>query len=302
MDHTDPSLILSMTQDELDDLRASALAEAQHDWDLVNQLGIWEIVMNSSSVEEAKEKVKDLFYSLFHEVLSSSINSMIDSDIEAAAHSKQAHEEHLSSTAIDFNEIEPIRYPHTFDLAPEEIRFLSKVNGKSDLSEIPQYFTYEYHMDYKKVLGRLFGYGLLEISDASYDLQKLTIPQLKELLSDNGITPKGKKGDLISLALGNLSSDVLSSLPHHLITTEEGNLLLKDCEALLIFYNGFSNASWATPADILTELSINPGQDPYEILKHFIQLENRRLESKLASNTQDIDTLTLWQKNNPRGA
>lgn len=99
----------------------------------------------------------------------------------------------VSMSAIDFSEAELlfVKYLHHEPIS---------------LDYIPGYFTFEHHIDYCKVITSAFGSGLLCYAPVSFTLSKLSVPNLKDILSKNGIKISGKKADLINAVLSSINT------------------------------------------------------------------------------------------------
>lgn len=99
----------------------------------------------------------------------------------------------VSMSAIDFSEA--------------ELLFVKYLHHKPiSLDYIPGYFTFEHHIDYCKVITSAFGSGLLCYAPVSFTLSKLSVPNLKDILSKNGIKISGKKVDLINAVLSSINT------------------------------------------------------------------------------------------------
>ena len=89
-----------------------------------------------------------------------------------------------------------------------DLLFIKYLHHKSiSLDNIPGYFTHEHHINYCKVIQAAFSEGLLSYAPASFTLSKMTVADLKIFLNQNGITPSGKKADLINTILSSLNTD-----------------------------------------------------------------------------------------------
>ena len=75
------------------------------------------------------------------------------------------------------------------------------------LDYIPGYFTFEHHIDYCKVIISAFDSGLLCYAPVSFTLSKLSVANLKEVLSKNGIKISGKKVDFINAILSSVNTN-----------------------------------------------------------------------------------------------
>lgn len=94
---------------------------------------------------------------------------------------------------------------YTNELQPVEILMLSYVN-KFHTSEnaFQQFWTYKYNIEPDKVLKHLYDSGYIELAPIETNITKKTIPELKEILLDNGLSTSGKKTVLISRIVENI--------------------------------------------------------------------------------------------------
>lgn len=89
-----------------------------------------------------------------------------------------------------------------------ELLFLKCLHHKPvSLDYIPGYFTFEHHIDYCKVIISAFDSGLLCYAPVSFTLSKLSVANLKEVLSKNGIKISGKKADFINAILSSVNTN-----------------------------------------------------------------------------------------------
>ena len=89
-----------------------------------------------------------------------------------------------------------------------ELLFVKYLHHKPvSLDYIPEYFTFEHHIDYCKVIISAFDSGLLCYAPVSFALSKLSVPNLKDLLNKNGIKGSGKKADLINTVLSSVNTN-----------------------------------------------------------------------------------------------
>lgn len=220
--------------------------------------------------------------------------------LESFRNSKKAEDYHIECTShVDKQILKKIAYDKQIILKPEEIRLLSKINNKQNLRDIPHYFSTEYNMDYQNVLNRLFASGYLTFSTLEYNVNKLTLPQLKEFLRQQKISTKGKKSDLVARVLGNFTSDELKTIPEYFVTTEMGATFLRNNDALLSFYNRFQGKrSWATPEQIIAEQALYPQKNGTDILIQILArvIENCSSSSLCKDFISDMNILYMWKK------
>ena len=130
--------------------------------------------------------------------------SMADS--KAAQNKHETALESARNITIDQNTDFPVSMS-AIDFSEAELLFVKYLHHKPiSLDYIPGYFTFEHHIDYCKVITSAFGSGLLCYAPVSFTLSKLSVPNLKDILSKNGIEISGKKADLINAVLSSINT------------------------------------------------------------------------------------------------
>lgn len=90
------------------------------------------------------------------------------------------------------------------DISPKPLdsvkkNFLKQIAGQPiDNPNVWGYWTYEYSLDFPKVMTELLSMHYLSIVGKDKILSKLTIPELKKILSDFNLKVSGKKADLLN--------------------------------------------------------------------------------------------------------
>lgn len=96
-----------------------------------------------------------------------------------------------------------------------------KTIGKTN-DEYPSYLTYRFHVNSPKTYHKkVVDAGYLEPAPAALSLQKLKVDQLKQILVANGLSEKGKKGDLVTRIVENVDVSTLK-LETIYVPTEQG--------------------------------------------------------------------------------
>lgn len=170
-----------------------------------------------------------------------------------------------------------------------EILFLYKINGKDvTLNYVPGYFTYKYKLNYQETLNKLFIQKYLTLADIAYTLKKCTTTQLKEILNSKSLSTKGKKQNLIDNILNNYSIEEINEfqLNSYFLVTDKGRELLNQHEALILYYNAFSNSSWTSPDEIIAIELLYPNLSDVEIL--LIIMNNY-----ISNNPQSINEISI---------
>ncbi len=109
-------------------------------------------------------------------------------------------------------------------LTSVEISFLKYMNENDVVNPyIPGYWTYEYNINYKKILTTFLVKGYLEISSDIETLPFLTVNELKDILRNNGLKVSGKKSELIdriknSLDISEIKKYIFDSNKKYLLT------------------------------------------------------------------------------------
>lgn len=164
-------------------------------------------------------------------------NKSIDEISEdARKHSEAMHELHKK----EFSNFDPFNLDKSVvdnsPLTSVEKSFLKYMDGKDVVNPyIPGYWTYEYNINYKKLLTIFLVKEYLKISSAYETLKFLTVEELKDILRENNLKVSGKKNELINRIRENLESSVLeeclskSSLKY--ILTPLGKCLTEDITA-----------------------------------------------------------------------
>jgi len=118
---------------------------------------------------------------------------------EAMKRSDEFSEIHTNKTkAININDINNSKKDFS-PLTPYEILFLDYINGKSTKdSNIAEYWTHEYNLDYQAVIEKLFNNGYLQESDYKFNMTKYKLSELKDYLKAKALKVTGKKEELIS--------------------------------------------------------------------------------------------------------
>lgn len=131
-------------------------------------------------------------------------------------------------------------YPSANGLYPHELLMLREAHYyRYPLREkrLPEYWYYQYGIgDVSVYFEKLLQDGFLTVGDVRSSIEHSTLPVIKRVLSDYGLSTKGKKDDLVELLLNNVSHDILNSLfpEKYLELTEYGRKELNDNPYILI--------------------------------------------------------------------
>lgn len=140
-------------------------------------------------------------------------NKSIDEISEdARKHSEAMHQLHQK----EFMEFDPFHLDTSLvdnkPFSAVEKSFLKYMSGNNVINPyIPGYWTYEYHINYKKLLTKFLVQGYLKISSDADTLPFLTVEELKAILRCNNLKVSGKKEELINRITDNIDSSVIES-------------------------------------------------------------------------------------------
>lgn len=130
-------------------------------------------------------------------------------------------------------------FPSKNGLRPHEIAMLASAHKyKESENTFPQYWHYEYGIDDpQQILNMLLDRGFVRIATAKESIEILKVPELKQILEEAGITPKGKKSDLIQKICECVSEeDLCRKIPiRKYVLTELGNEEIKENEYVTYF-------------------------------------------------------------------
>lgn len=91
-------------------------------------------------------------------------------------------------------------------LSDVEISFLTMLEGKrADDPSVLGWWCAFYKVDRSKLIGKLSRNGYITLADCKVNVKMATIPILKDFLSKQGLSIKGKKADLVSRIIENVS-------------------------------------------------------------------------------------------------
>ena len=162
------------------------------------------------------------------------------------------------------------------ELKPEEIRLLSKV-GNHSVNEYEGNSTVEL----------LVNYGLLTYSDSSYEIGKLTLPEIKKIALDYGISNKGKKAEIISRITSCVPSEQIKKLKlnKYYVVTEKGQSVIDSNAPLLMWYNGLHH-EFIKAEDIVCAQKTCLNNTAYRVLLY-------AYNSRLSKNIEKLERFSL---------
>lgn len=150
------------------------------------------ILQENTSVESTTEMIERL-------------NQESKARSDAAFNFYQTNVNNVDPESLDLSNFDPSPLNST------EIFFLDYLNGlpiKDPM--IAQYWHYEYSLNYEQEIKKFIGQKLLEIS--TVPLEKLKIPELKEILKKYNFPVSGKKSELCSRIASSIPMDELQNL------------------------------------------------------------------------------------------
>ncbi len=137
-----------------------------------------------------------------------------------------------------YDEVRKIRvlqeksFPSANGLRPHEILMLSYADKyTTDQTDFPQFWYYQYAVsDPSELLKSLQQKGFTRSATAAESLSRLTIPQLKSILLENGLKASGKKADLVNAVISGIDPEALEKAvkKRRYVLTELGQSELKD--------------------------------------------------------------------------
>lgn len=151
-----------------------------------------------------------------------------DLNTKSMLHSNELHNKHINK--IKSIDSDNIIKTDSNPLNSIEKNFLKYIDGwRIDNFNLPGYWTYEYNIDYKYIISKFFNMGYLKTTNYVVNLDKLTMPDLKQVLRTYSKSTTGKKADLISRIENKLSESeielVLNDGNKYYSLTESGKLI-----------------------------------------------------------------------------
>lgn len=134
-------------------------------------------------------------------------------------------------------------------------------------TKFPSYFEYDYKINPQKHRNMLINLGLLSYQKSYSSLQKLKVPQLKDILQKHNLTISGKKDVLIQRIMENFN-ELEKDIPESLCLTEKGQEVIDENELLIRAHKD----QFLDVAKFGTLLHYNPNAT-YEQLKEAIHRE-----------------------------
>lgn len=101
--------------------------------------------------------------------------------------------------------------PLSIEISAEELTstekyFLKHISGQPVTNTtVPAYWFYEYSLDYPKIMSKLLSMRYLGIGGRENCMSKLTVPELKAVLSNFNLKISGKKSDLLNRISENIT-------------------------------------------------------------------------------------------------
>ncbi len=214
-----------------------------------------------------------------------SISSANDTDYE-----KELKKHEAMCNKININTLKDAKIEEDEELNPEEILFLSYIDQRDvENYNYPQYWTFDYNLDFQNTLLKLFKSGYVKFADASYKLNSLKVAELKEILMDHGLKVSGRKAELIERLVDNLDSSQLENISKndYFQMTEKGSKTLKKNQHIPYFkkISSFKISIHAAHKMILE----NPDMNQYSVALYILQKRLNRFnpikENGLLRNT-----------------
>lgn len=156
--------------------------------------------------------------------------SIVEISEDARKHSDAMYQLHQQ----EFMKFDPFNLDITIvddkPLTSVEKSFLKYIAGSSVVNpNIPGYWTYEYNINYKKLLTTFLVKGYLRISSDYDSIPYLKVEDLKNILRESGLQIGGKKDELVKRIQDNVSIDIIKSYTQEsnkkYILTEQGKYI-----------------------------------------------------------------------------
>lgn len=180
-------------------------------------------------------------------------------------------------------------FPSTNGLYPHELLMLKEAHYyRYPLGEkhIPGKWYYDYGIgDVSVYFEKLLQNGFLTVGDLRSAVEHSTLPVIKRVLTEHGLSTKGKKAELVKLLLSNVPHDVLDPLfpEKYLELTEYGRKELDDNQYILT-KNSYGLSIWslnrianAFPNDDIEYILEQYNSNPRRFLKYLTEDDRQML-------------------------
>ncbi|WP_195935759.1 SAP domain-containing protein [Lactococcus lactis] len=159
--------------------------------------------------------------------------------------------------------------------------------GKKVDSTVPQYFLYDYSINSKKEVEKLFSKGYLRWSTPKEHLKSLKVPELKNILADNDLPVSGrKKIELIERIKTNITDETLSkyiTAKSSYKVTEPGEILLKKYSNIIWGHKNNSQDGTINAFTFEKRLIETPNEYAVKLLENSFVKNIKNLDFGLAS-------------------
>lgn len=141
-------------------------------------------------------------------------------------------------------------------LSPEEIRILSKVDGRT--TDDPVYVK-----RYPEAVEKLCACGYISVGTRVRSLASSDMATLRSLLKAKGIKAGGKKAELAERVMQHYSEAELedAEVPVRYILSDQGKELVEKNSALLYYFDAFGGTGILDPERIISEQSTSTEDD-----------------------------------------
>ena len=131
---------------------------------------------------------------------------------DARRHSEAMHRVHQADVSrFDSSRPDP-RFADGAPLTSVEKAFLKYIAGSPvSLPGIPVYWTYEYNINYQRLLSKFLLEGYLFLASPAETLEKLPVEKLKMILKATGLKVSGKKSELTDRIRNGIDAQTLDS-------------------------------------------------------------------------------------------
>ncbi len=232
-------------------------------------------------------------------------------------------EQQRNQKVNEIKELAQSSFPSKNGLRPHEIFMLSHApHYNTERNSFPQFWHYEFGIDNPQaILNMLLERGFIRIATAKESVEKLKVPELKEILSEHGIKAAGKKVDLVALVRENVSEEDLGTkIPfRRYALTDLGEQEVKENEYVIYFGSSikygltvwdmnkmiqgyplhlYRDQIWGNLNKKAHEsmASLQKDNDIYSFYLREISLRYEMCDFLIEENKHPLDALKLWAR------
>lgn len=173
-------------------------------------------------------------------------------------------------------------YPHELLMLKESFYYRYPLEEKY----LPEKWYYDYGIgDVSVYFEKLLQNGFLNVGDLRSSVEHATLPVIKRVLTEHGLSTKGKKAELVELLLNSIPHDVLAPLfpERYLELTEYGKKELND-NPYILTKNRYGLSIWslnrianAFPNDNIDDILEQYNSNPRRFIKYLTKEDCQKL-------------------------